>query len=100
MIKGLKSGRKQSNLEGIIISDEVGIKKPDPKIFHLALSKINSNSETTLFVGDNPLWDVKGAIDAGLVSVWLSNGQTWNIKHYRPRYIIKNISELMTSYVG
>lgn len=79
----------------IIISEEVDIRKPDPKIFHLALSKINSNNETTLFVGDNPLIDIKGANDSGLVSVWLSHGQAWNIKHYTPRYIINNISELM-----
>ncbi len=82
-------------MKTIIISEEVDIRKPDPKIFQLALSKIDSNSETTLFVGDNPLIDIKGAIDSGLVSVWLSHGQVWNIKHYIPTYIINNISELM-----
>lgn len=82
-------------MKTIIISEEVNIRKPNPEIFHLALSRINSNSETTLFVGDNPLWDIKGAIDAGLISVWLSNGQVWDAQHYMPRYIINNISELM-----
>jgi putative hydrolase of the HAD superfamily len=82
-------------MQTIIISEEVDIRKPDPKIFHLALSKINSNNETTLFVGDNPLIDIKGAIDSGLVSVWLSHGQVWNIKHYIPKYIITHISELI-----
>lgn len=82
-------------MKTIIISEEVDIRKPDPKIFHLALSKIDSNNKNTLFVGDNPLIDIKGAIDSGLVSVWLSHGQVWNIKHYIPRYIINNISELM-----
>ena len=79
----------------IIISEEVHITKPNPKIFQLALSKINSNNENTLFVGDNPLIDIKGAIDSDLISVWLSQGQVWNIEHYKPRYIINNISELM-----
>lgn len=82
-------------MKTIIISEEVNIRKPHPEIFHLALSRINSNRETTLFVGDNPLWDIKGAIDAGLISVWLSNGQVWDTKDYIPRYIINNISELM-----
>ncbi len=82
-------------MKTIIISEEVDIRKPDPKIFHLALSKIDSNNEKTLFVGDNPLIDIKGAIDSGLVSVWLSHGQVWNIKHYIPGYIINDISELM-----
>jgi FMN phosphatase YigB (HAD superfamily) len=41
------------------------------------------------------LCDIKGAIDAGLISVWLNNGQVWDTKYYIPRYIINNISELM-----
>ncbi len=59
-------------MKTIIISEEVNIRKPDPKIFHLALSKINSNNETTLFIGANPLIDIKWAIDFGLISVWLT----------------------------
>lgn len=82
-------------MKAIIISEEVNVTKPNPEIFHLALSKINSNSKTTLFVGDNPLCDIKGAIDGGLTSVWLSGGQVWEIKQYVPKYIINNISELM-----
>jgi putative hydrolase of the HAD superfamily len=53
-------------MKTIIISEEVNIRKPNPEIFQLALSRINSINETTLFVGDNPLWDIKGALDAGL----------------------------------
>ena len=82
-------------MKTIIISEEIGIRKPDPKIFHLALSKINSNNKTTLFVGDNSLIDIKGAIDSSLIPIWLSHGQEWNIKNYIPKYIINNISELM-----
>ncbi|WP_346935718.1 HAD family hydrolase [Clostridium sp.] len=82
-------------MKTIIISEEIDIRKPDPKIFHLALSKINSKNETTLFVGDNPIIDIKGAIDSGLTSVWLSHGEAWNLKQYTPKYIINNISELM-----
>jgi putative hydrolase of the HAD superfamily len=82
-------------MKTIIISEEVNIRKPNSEIFQLALSRINSINETTLFVGDNPLWDIKGALDAGLIPVWLSNGQVWDTKYYLPRYIINNISELM-----
>lgn len=79
----------------IIISEEVNVRKPNPEIFHIALSKINSNSKTTLFVGDNPLIDIKGAIDSGLIPVWINHGQAWNIKQYKPRYSISEISEII-----
>ncbi|MGH4121613.1 MAG: HAD family hydrolase [Clostridium sp.] len=82
-------------MKTIIISEEVNIRKPQPEIFYLALSKINSDKETTLFVGDNSLWDIKGAIDVGLISIWLSNGKAWDTKYYMPRYIINDISEIM-----
>lgn len=52
-------------MKTIIISEEVNVRKPNPEIFHLALSRANSNSKTTLFVGDNPLCDIKGAIVLG-----------------------------------
>ncbi|WP_017415492.1 HAD family hydrolase [Clostridium tunisiense] len=82
-------------MKTIIISEEVDVRKPNPEIFHLALSRANSNSKATLFVGDNPQCDIKGAIDVGLSSVWLSNGQGWDINEYMPKYIINNICELM-----
>ena len=37
-------------MKTIIISEEVNIRKPDPQIFNIALSAINSTNETTLFV--------------------------------------------------
>jgi len=82
-------------MKTIIISEDVNIRKPDPKIFQFTLAKIQSNCETTLFVGDNPMVDIKGAIDSGLISVWLSHDQAWNIKQFHPTYIIDKLSDLM-----
>ncbi|PIR04638.1 MAG: hypothetical protein COV57_03370 [Candidatus Liptonbacteria bacterium CG11_big_fil_rev_8_21_14_0_20_35_14] len=36
----------------VIISAEVGINKPDPKIYSLALDKIKSNPEESIFIDD------------------------------------------------
>lgn len=83
----------------IIISEAVGVKKPDPKIFHLALDSLNVDSQSTLFVGDNPAWDVKGANDAGLISVWLSRGQVWDIDEYKPDLTIERLSDLTTEAI-
>ena len=82
-------------MKTIIISEDVNIRKPDPKIFQFTLAKIQSNCETTLFVGDNPMVDIKGAIDSGLISVWLSHDRAWNIKQFHPTYIIDKLSDLM-----
>lgn len=81
-------------MDTIIISEEVKVRKPDRAIFELALSKLKGNKINTIFVGDNPEWDIKGAIDAGLIAVWISNGQSWEIKNYSPNFIINDLSEL------
>jgi FMN phosphatase YigB (HAD superfamily) len=51
-------------------------------------------NQSTLYVGDNPPIDAKGANDSGLISVWLSNGRIWNIDQYKPRITIEKLSEL------
>ena len=37
----------------VIISEEVGIKKPSPEVFRLAFEKLNMKPEDTVFVGDS-----------------------------------------------
>ena len=81
-------------MKTIVISEEVCIRKPDQRIFQLALARIQSTPCTTLFVGDNPIVDIKGAIDSGLISVWVSNHQIWTIKQYQPKLTINQLSDL------
>ncbi len=50
----------------VIDSGVVGVSKPDPRIFHLALDAISVPAEATWYVGDMPAIDVVGARAAGL----------------------------------
>jgi HAD superfamily hydrolase (TIGR01549 family) len=54
----------------IVISGEYTFKKPDPKIFHLALEKIGLRSEEVIHIGDSEE-DITGARAAGILPVWL-----------------------------
>jgi HAD superfamily hydrolase (TIGR01549 family) len=56
----------------ILISDEVGIKKPDPRIFQMALDKLGLLPSEAIFVGDNPALDVAGSRAVGLRGIWLN----------------------------
>ena len=57
--------------ETVIDSHLVGLEKPDPAIFELALERMKLKRETTIFVGDLPSVDVEGARAAGLAAVLL-----------------------------
>jgi FMN phosphatase YigB (HAD superfamily) len=47
-------------LDGLVLSYEVGVVKPDPAIFELALDRLGRPSRRTLMVGDSPRDDVGG----------------------------------------
>jgi putative hydrolase of the HAD superfamily len=36
-----------------------------------------SNSPETLFVGDNPIADIEGAQNVGMITVWVTCGRSW-----------------------
>ena len=61
-------------LDAIIISGEVRLKKPDPQIFLLALKKLNTTATKTLFVGDDPDKDICGAKAIGMQTRLFENG--------------------------
>ncbi|OLZ11619.1 HAD family hydrolase [Sulfobacillus thermosulfidooxidans] len=58
-------------LDAISISGEVGVKKPEPEIFHHALSILRVAPQDAVFVGDNPVMDIYGATRTGMQAIWL-----------------------------
>ena len=57
--------------ETVVDSHLVGVEKPNPEIFRLALKRMSLRAESTLYIGDLPEVDVKGARSAGLSAVLL-----------------------------
>jgi putative hydrolase of the HAD superfamily len=56
--------------DDVIISDAVGIAKPDPRIFSLALERLGVSAAESMYVGDHPQIDIAGARAAGLRAAW------------------------------
>ena len=54
----------------VLISEAEGVSKPDPRIFRLALERLRTAPEHSIFVGDHPEVDVSGARGAGMKAVW------------------------------
>jgi FMN hydrolase / 5-amino-6-(5-phospho-D-ribitylamino)uracil phosphatase len=55
-----------------VAAHRLGRAKPDPEIFHVACARLGVVPEETVYVGDDPLLDVVGAQNAGLLAVWLN----------------------------
>lgn len=76
------------------MSDDVKVKKPDPRIFNLALEKLKIKAQNAVFIGDHLTNDVLGAIDAGLHAVWLRGFSSSNHQGQKPQHIIDDLQEL------
>lgn len=57
----------------IVVSDEVGMKKPNANIFHFALDLLNVHPSEAMYVGDHLVNDVQASKEVGMTSVWLKN---------------------------
>ena len=62
----------------IVVSEEVGVWKPDPAIFAIALERAGVAAEDAIYVGDSAEHDIPGAHAAGLRAVWINRlGIDW-----------------------
>ncbi|MBQ9073475.1 MAG: YjjG family noncanonical pyrimidine nucleotidase [Muribaculaceae bacterium] len=49
----------------VVLSDDIGVNKPDRRIFDHALRKTSGIADRTLIIGDNPSTDIAGGLNAG-----------------------------------
>lgn len=87
--------RLRHRLEVIIISEEVGMAKPDPAIFHLAAKGLGASPSELWYVGDHPVNDVLGAAAAGLTPVWLRRGFAWPPDQPEPALQLDRLTDLL-----
>ncbi len=63
--------------EFMVLSDEVGIRKPSPEIFRIALKSARTRPNRALYVGDKFSVDIVGASRAGMHAVLLDREDTY-----------------------
>src|SRR5262249_26909420 len=81
--------------ETILVSDEVGWRKPKPVIFETALSRLGVGAGESLFVGDRIDVDVAGAQGVGMASAWINpEAAPLPTDMQPPDYEIRDLGEL------
>lgn len=79
----------------ILVSEEAGVKKPDNRIFEMALNKLGLRPEQCLYIGDHPTNDIEGAGKAGMKTIWFEVNQPWRDEiTIKPEHRIKHLREL------
>ena len=66
-------------LDFVLPSGAVGVAKPNPAFFRMALEKVGVEAPDALMVGDSYRADVRGAWSAGMDALWLHRDEGTNI---------------------
>jgi putative hydrolase of the HAD superfamily len=69
--KKLSQSGIQKYFQTVIISENVGIKKPDAKIFLVCLGELGVSPEEMVYIGDNPVLDIQAARNCGIHAIYL-----------------------------
>jgi HAD superfamily hydrolase (TIGR01549 family) len=76
-------------------SGEIGVHKPEPEIFRVALKRLGLSSEEAVFVGDHLDLDVVGAQRAGIRAIWFSGaGKRSDDPSIVPDAVIRRLEDL------
>lgn len=63
-----------SRMRHVVGSAQLGVPKPDARIFHHACALFGADPKNVVYVGDRLQTDARGAHDAGLTGVWIDRG--------------------------
>jgi putative hydrolase of the HAD superfamily len=57
----------------ILIEEEFGLAKPDPRIFQAALDKLSLTAQETWMIGDDLAFDIAGSQRLGMLAIWVDH---------------------------
>ena len=82
----------------VVVSEEVGWRKPSGRIFQDALNRLQIKACEAIYIGDSPNEDIKGAKQAGLKTVFVPS-QFSTLKDLKeskqePDHIAKDLAEI------
>jgi 2-haloacid dehalogenase len=95
----LKELVKSNNLDNVFDDlfsiEQVGIYKPDSKVYDMPIQKYSIEKDEVAFLSANT-WDVSGGGNYGYQSIWVNrNKNIFDNLDYKPKNEIKDLSELI-----
>ena len=91
----VKSNNLNNLFDDLFSIEEVGIYKPDSKVYDIPIRKYNIKKNEVAFLSANT-WDVSGGGNYGYKSIWVNrNNNTFDNLDYLPKYRIEDLSKLL-----
>ena len=91
----VKSNNLENIFDDIFSIEEVGVYKPDSKVYDLPIKQYQIRTNEVAFLSANT-WDVSGGGNYGFNSIWVNrNNSIFDNLDYKPQNEIKNLKELL-----
>ena len=91
----IKSNNLNNIFDDIFSIEEVGIYKPDSKVYDIPIKKYQIKKNEVAFLSANT-WDVSGGGNYGYNSIWVNrNNSIFDKLDYEPKEQIKNLKEIL-----
>ena len=88
------------DVAGWVISEGVGLRKPDPAIFQLAAARAGLPLDGAWMIGDSAEADIVGAAHAGLPGIWLHRGRPWPVATCQPAHVTDSFPHAVDFLLG
>ena len=91
----VKSNNLENIFDDIFSIEEVGVYKPDSKVYDIPIKKYNIKKNEVAFLSANT-WDISGSGNYGYNSIWVNrNNNTFDNLDYVPKHQIRDLSKLL-----
>ena len=91
----VKSNDLDNIFDDIFSIEEVGIYKPDAKVYDMPIKKYKIQKEEVVFLSANT-WDISGGGNYGYSSIWVNrNNSIFDNLDYKPKEEVKNLNQLL-----
>ena len=91
----VRSNNLENIFDDIFSIEEVGVYKPDSKVYDIPMKKYQLQRDQVAFLSANT-WDVSGGGNYGYNSIWVNrNKNTFDNLDYIPKHQIKDLSKLL-----
>lgn len=97
----LQNTQTEKFFDIVVVSEQIGVAKPDRKVFDYAFSQMDDLDKTKiLMVGDTLASDILGGYNSGIDTCWFNHANLENDTKIQPTYEIKDIRELVRIVEG
>ncbi len=91
----VKSNNLENVFDDLFSIEQVGIYKPDSKVYDMPINKYQIEKNEVYFLSSNT-WDVSGGGNYGYNSIWVNrNNNIFDKLDYSPKHQIKQLGELL-----